>query len=127
MLNLNPDQIYVMKTILIIFMISLSSIALRAEESRLTIAQVETIVNLIATEIYDSKDLTVNTPTYDKKSGIWSGVTTNGVPHAGFLYNIRDKDAHYQIVFSNGDGANKEFMIHPSIRRRIGLILEKKN
>lgn len=116
-----------MKPILFIFVVFLTSIALRAEESRLTIAQVEAIVNLIATEVYDSKNLTVNTPTYDKKSGIWSGMTTSGVPHSGFLYNIRDKDAHYQIVFGNGDGANKEYMIHPSIRRRIGLILDKKN
>jgi len=114
-----------MKTIALAILIALSSVALRAEEARLTPAQVEAIAILVTTEIYHVKDFTPSKPTYDKALGIWTCMTSNGMVGAGFLLYIRDKDAYYRVVTGSGKGRIDEFKMHASLKRRIARIIEK--
>jgi hypothetical protein len=53
-------------------------------------------------------------------------MTSNGMVDAGFLFYIRDKDAHYRVVTGSGKGGNAEFKMHTSLKRRIASIIDKK-
>lgn len=114
-----------MKTFSLSILFILTSIALRAAEAHLTVPQVQAIASLVATEIYHGKGYTPSEPTYDKASGTWSLRTSNGMPHAELLINIRDKDAYYKVETNSGQNSNKEFKIHTSLKRQIAKIMKK--